>query len=238
MLRGLLVTLVLGCGRIGFEPSRDGAVVADVAPWRLIQSADVEGDARTATVRVQPIGADNLVVVAVAIDAGNGIVNAVTDSSGCNAYVPIANALAHGADLGETLALFYAVKSCPGAVSITATGNADLRAVAVWEVAGIDTTDPLDVAGALDQQPRSSRVLGPMLTTSAPGDFVVAAVIAEFFITNIHAGDEFVNDLDADGNGWAHLVDARSPAGGYQAEWDELPAGLYCASAAAFRAGQ
>jgi hypothetical protein len=104
-------------------------------------------------------------------------------------------------------------------------------------VSGIKTTDPLDIAAASNDQPASATPRGPRITTSVAGEFVVAAALADAEITGIHAGNEFTKDSLAQGNGWAHLTDSNAPAGVHQVQWDQTPAGVFCASAAAFLVG-
>ena len=139
--------------------------------------------------------------------------------------------------LNVSLQLWYAKSSCAGATSISIGATDTVTAAVVWEVAGIRTDNPLDTATALNDQPASSTTVGPMITTSAAGEFVVSVALAEHAITAIHAGNEFVNDHITRGNGWGHLADPHAAAGVHQAQWDQSPPGGACASAAAFRVG-
>jgi hypothetical protein len=222
---------LVGCGRIGFDPGgdRDGG-----APqrWALIQTSG----STSSNVSVAPLGAHHLVVVAVQI-SGGGLVTAIIDSGACNVYVAIPASYATDRTLGDGLQIFYAKDSCPEANAIGVATTTGVAAIVVWEVAGIRTDFPLDTAAVSSDQPASIAPLGPVITTSAAGEFVVSAAMVENIADRIHAGDEFTNDQTINGNGWAHLTDPMAAAGSYQAQWDQPQSGSYCAAAAAFRAG-
>jgi hypothetical protein len=147
-------------------------------------------------------------------------------------------------EMGVALELYYAASSCAGGSTIEISASIPggpfpvlISSAVVWEVSGIKTEDPLDIAAALNDQPMSTTPRGPRITTTAPGEFVVAAALADAEITGIHAGNEFTKDSLVNGNGWAHLTDSNAPAGVHQAQWDQTPSGVFCASAAAFQVG-
>lgn len=162
---------------------------------------------------------------------------AITDSSGCNSYVAIPIARATSAALNVNLQLFYAKNSCAQADAVGIAATTAVFAAAVWEVAGIRTDQPVDAAAVLNDQAASSTPVGPSITTSAAGEFVVAVALVNNMITGIHGGNEFTNDHGNFGNGWAHLTDSLAAAGVHQARWDQSQVGTYCASAAAFQTG-
>lgn len=237
---------LIGCGHVQSNPiadgnagpGQDGGVPDTAVPdaparrWQLVQTASAD----SATVPVKPLGAGHLVVVAVEV-ARSGLVTAITDSSGCNSYVAIPTAHATSVALDVNLQLFYAKNSCAQADAISIATTTSVFAAAAWEVAGIRTDQPVDAAAVLNDQAASSSPVGPPLTTSAAGDFVVAVALVNNMITGIHAGNEFTNDHGNFGNGWAHLTDPMAAAGVHQARWDQSQAGAYCASAAAFQVG-
>lgn len=242
--------VAVGCGKVGSTP--DGGVadsgVADsvvdsiidsipVGPWTLVQTA-TSGNAGTGslTMPVAALGAGHLMVVAAQIE-NRGLVSAIADSSGCNTYAAISMASATSVPLNVSLQLWYAKNTCASATSISIAATEMVSAAAVWEVAGIRTDSPLDTATVLTDQASSATTVGPMIATSAAGEFVVSVALAEHAITGIHAGNEFVNDHITRGNGWGHLADPNAAAGVHQAQWDQSPAGLACASAAAFLVG-
>jgi hypothetical protein len=240
VLRWLLAMAVVGCGHVE-DRAADGSVDAPaealvVHPWELVQTASVDSATATATVPVKALGAGHLVVVAVEIDE-RGLVTSMADSSGCNSYVAIPTAFSTSMALDANLQLFYAKNSCPDASVISVAATAIVCAVVVWEVAGIRTDEPLDAAATLNDQPANVLPVGPMITTSAAGEFMVSVAVVDNMITGIHAGNEFTNDRNNQGNGWGHLTDPQAGAGVHQAQWDESPGGAYCASAAAFRVG-
>src|SRR5262249_11111260 len=111
-----------------------------------------------------------------------------------------------------------------------------LYSTVIWEVAGIKTTSPLDVTGALSNQAATTTPQGASLTTTADGDFVVDVAMVNNDVSGIHAGNRFTDDRSTNSNGWAHLIDA-APAGTYRAQWDQQQSGVYCASSAAFFVG-
>jgi hypothetical protein len=242
--RWLLAMTVVGCGLVRFDPVPDASLGPDVSdgapavlPWELVQTASADNAAPSnATVNLKPLGRGHLVVVAVQVDS-HGLVTNVTDSSLCNNYLPIPTSLSTSMALDVTLQLFYAKSSCPDANAISITATATVSAAAVWEVAGIRTDEPLDTATVLNDQSASDRPLGPKITTSAAGEFVVAVALVDHLITGIHAGNEFTNDQNNQGNGWGHLTDPQSAAGLHQAQWEQTPAGPYCSTAAAFQVG-
>jgi hypothetical protein len=248
--RCILVLVAVGCGKVA--SSSDGGIVdsapdssvvdasvdaAPVGPWTLIQTV-TSGNAGTGslTMPVPALGAKHLVVVAAQIE-NRGLVSTIADSSGCNTYVAVAMASATSVPLNVSLQLWYAKNTCAGATSISIAATEMVTAASIWEVAGIRTDNPLDTATVLNDQPASGTTVGPMITTSAVGEFVVSVALAQNAITNIHAGNEFVNDHITRGNGWGHLNDPHAAAGVHQAQWDQSPPGVACASAAAFRVG-
>jgi hypothetical protein len=220
---------LVGCGRIGFDPVGDGDS-GGLGRWALIQTSG----SRSSSVGVKPLGAHHLVVVAVQLFS-DGLVTAIIDSSACNAYIAIPAAHAIDRTLGDSLQIFYAKDSCPEADAISIAATTAVAATVVWEVSGIRTDDPLDTAAVRNDQPASTAPLGPAITTSTPGEFVVSAAIVENLAASIHAGNEFTNDQMTNGNGWAHLTAPMAAAGDYQAQWDQPRAGAYCAAVAAFR---
>jgi hypothetical protein len=241
-----MAMVLLGCGHIGFDATPDAATQADGGPvdalpaalgWTLVQTQAARTRDTAVTLGMEPLSAAHLIVVAVQPNLG-GAVTSVTDDSGCNVYRPIAAAHA-GCNLLETgLHIYYAYDSCPGASTIAVTAAESILALAAWEVAGMRRDDPLDAAAILDDQAASNAPLGPRITTSVDGAFVISVVVMENVTSGIHAGSAFTNDHSTFGNGWAHLTDAMAPAGTYQAQWDQPLAGTSCASAAAFQAAR
>ena len=229
MPRWLLAMALVGCGRIGFDPTGDGG---GPGRWALIQTAG----SRSSNVSLLPLGAHHLVVVAVQLSS-DGRVTAILDTSACNAYVEIPAAHAVDRPLGDAVQIFFAKNSCPGADDLGVSATTAIFATVVWEVSGIRTDDPVDTAVVLNDRPASTAPIGPTITTSTAGEFVVSAAMVENLAATIHAGNEFTNDQITNGNGWAHLTDPMAAAGDHRAQWDQPDAGTYCASAAAFRVG-
>ncbi len=226
---------LVGCGHIGFDPIAEGdAGAPGDAPsalrWGVVQTAG----SGNATVTMKPLGAGHLVLIGVELDTGRGTTT-VTDD--CNSYVALSTASASCSAFQTDLQIFYAfAKSSCQANTIRVQATQDVCAVVVWEVSGIRADDPVDAVAVLNDQPRTTTPLGPKITTSAAGEFVMASAVVEFTVSGIHPGNEFTNDQVSDGNGWAHLTDPMAPAGVHQAQWD-AESGPYCASAVAFRVG-
>ena len=247
MSRWLLALALVGCGRLGFDPAAGPGTpdAPGAVAWQLVQSAGRLQDSLPVT-----LGAGHLVVVAVDVQNG-GTASAVSDGSDCNTYVEIpaarAQAQVPGSSLNDNLQVFYAKNTCAHAGTITVTPASDVVGIAAWEVSGMRTDNPVDTMAVLTNQPRSVLPLGPAITTSEAGEFVVSAAIVDNNICETasgknspppcqtHPGNEFTNDQALDGNGYAHLTDPHAAAGVHQAAWDQLSSGVYCATAVAFR---
>jgi hypothetical protein len=243
--------VLVGCGRVAFDPSRDADADADanadasadsgIPPrWALVQTVASRVPMQRQVLRMDPLGSQHLIVVAVQVP-DDGRVTAITDTSNCNSYTAIPTAHSTNADAGDELEIFYAKSSCPGADAISIDATTEVTAAA-WEASGIRTDDPFDMASTLNEQPETAMPLGPIITTSTAGEFVVSVAIVANEVSGIHPGNEFTNDHLANGNAWAHLTDPMAPAGTHQAQWDPPPPpapspGSYCASAAAFKVG-
>jgi hypothetical protein len=212
----------------------DGMPMLDSGPtptWTLIQTGSAGSGA---ALSIAPTGAGDLIIVGMETGSA-GPVTAVTDDapSGTDTYTSIAAASATDSAHERGIELWYATGSHAGATTITINAPA-VYAAAVWEVAGIRTTNALDTATTLDDQAATSTPVGPVITTAHAGEFVVSIAVVAKDITGIHAGNEFTNDRTANFNGWAHLTSNTAAAGAHQAEWNQLPSGTYCANAAAF----
>jgi hypothetical protein len=224
-----------GCGRIGFESAGDrnddaGPPDTGAPTWALVQTHGSESSALV----MDQLGAHHLIIVAAQLNAMD-LITQVTDSRNCNTYTEIAAAKAVYTSVA--VKIFYAQNSCPGADAISLMSTTKVAALVMWEVSGIRTDDPLDTASALSAQAASAFPVGPMITTSTDGEFVVSVAMVDNTISGIHPGNEFTNDQRTNGNAWAHLTDPRAQAGSHQAQWDQPNPGAYCASAAAFRVG-
>ncbi|MBV8757597.1 MAG: hypothetical protein JO257_09990 [Deltaproteobacteria bacterium] len=207
------------------DAPRDAAVPA----WTLVQTAS----STTPNVTVSPTGAGHLIIVAVQFQPGNGGgVQLVTDSAG-GMYTAVPGSSASNAGANLAVQLWYLADSHAGAMSIAAS-SATFRGVAIWEVAGMRTTNPIDVAAIRNDGTSSTTPNGAPVTTTAAGDFIVSAAIVANNVTGTVAGNEFTNDALPNGNGFAHLTAPRAPTGLHQARWDQPMAGVYCSSTAAF----
>lgn len=234
---GQTCELVAGMHVCAVEPGLDAAGLdaagRDATParrWTLVQTRASSNQRR---VSIAASGAAHLIVVAVETDAS--AVASVTDDAG-NTYVPIPESRAVVAAESFGVELWYAARSTAGATTISATADV-VYAMAAWEVAGIRTTNPLDTASKLDDQPPTTTPLGASITTSAGGELVISVVIVSNEVSGLTADSPFTNDHRAFGNGWAHLTSAAAPAGTYQARWNQPDSGAACAASAAFFVG-
>ena len=248
VLTGCVLT---GCGRISFAPTVGDAgndnqselVDAPIGPrWTLVQTSM----STSSTVTIAPSSSRNLIVVAAQI-ANAGSITSITDNAAddddvnanllneSNTYVAIPAARATNTNPSNVLEIWYAQNARRGATKISIGATAPVLAAVAWEVSGIRTIDPLDTAGKLDGQPATIAPVGPSITTSTAGEFIVSVAIVANVVTGASAGSEFTNDCLTNGNGWAHLADPGAAAGSHQAQWAQNTSGRYCASAAAFR---
>ena len=218
-------------GDVPIDVSSDAPLDAP-AGWSLVQTAGADSRMNT-SLSVTPLGAGHLIVVAVLV-LGNESVT-ITDDSRCNSYVPIPNGRAACHTFVGEMQLFYVERSCAGASRIDVSPVGMFLAAVVWEVSGIRDRDALDTAGVVVDG-KGLAPLGPPITTSTDGEFVVSAVAMETKARGIHGGNEFTNDQLTFGNGWAHLTDPHAKAGQHVAQWDQDSDGTYCGAGAAFRA--
>jgi len=237
----LAMVAMAGCGRIGFSLDRntdpDGRTSdpdAIATRWTLVQNATTTSP----TLMIASSGAGHLIVVAVHL-ANTGSVSSITDNApnGGNSYVAIATSRATNTSPPDAVELWFARGSIAGATTIALAASTTIVGAVAWETSGIRTDSPLDTATTLDAQPATTTPLGPRITTSEPGEFVVSVAIVANGVSTTHAGNEFTNDQRTRGNGWAHLTDPAAAAGDHQAQWDQGVSGAYCANAAAFRVG-
>jgi hypothetical protein len=185
-------------------------------------------------VSMMATGAGHLIVVGVETDGD--VVTGITDNAG-NSYVLAPGSRSKHSVDALSVEVWYAKNSKVGATRITVAPPI-ASSVVMWEVAGVNTTDPLTAATKLDDQPTSTTPLGASITTTSVGEFVVSIAIVEDEVSGIRPGNAFTNDQRVFGNGWAHLTDPASPAGSYQAQWNQPGSGTSCASSVAFRRGQ
>lgn len=196
--------------------------------WSLVQTRGRMGNDTPITATT----AGTLLVVAVETSDTEPVTE-VTDNGG-NTYVrvPGSRAIDDREDFG--VELWYAKAAQAGATRVAATG-ATIYAIVMWEVAGLDPTDPLGGVAKVDDQAPSTTPTGAAITTTTPGEFVVSVAIVATTVAGIHAGNAFTNDHVTFGNGWAHLTDDAAPPGTYQAQWDHNSNGESCTTSAAFR---
>jgi hypothetical protein len=242
-----LVLTVTACGRIGFDVSpvpRDGAGATDaagtgdaadsggagVAPWTLVQATGSD----TGIGHVAATGAGHLIVVAA--ESINSQIPQVTDNApgGSSLYVTVPDGRCTDLMDDVDMELWYTTASQPGATVIDAAGP--VQATIVWEVSGLGSAT-LDAAQSLTDQGSSSMPVGPALSTTRAGDFVVQVIRGHDMITALDTA-AFERDASVDNDGFAHLIAPQAPVGAYGAAWTQSADSPYCAVAAAFAHGE
>jgi hypothetical protein len=215
-----------GCGRIGFDSTTPGSDAASSdgtrASWSLVQAT---GSLAQPTVDIAPAGTGNLIVVAIQANLG-----ALAVDDGGDTFVHVLGA--DSTSGSNEIQIWYAANAVGGATVITLTVGS-VNAIVAWEFSGVSSATSVDDATGVNTQNSATPQTGPV-TTTAPGDVVIAAAIDTSAIVGIQAGSPFTNDLLTNSNGWAHLTSAVAPAGGYQAIWNADVADFYCSSAVAF----
>lgn len=190
----------------------------------------------TTTCSIPSSGAGNLLVVAWTSNNGGGAttIAGVTDNVS-NSYVQAAGARAVDSIPNTMIDMWYAKNTQAGATVLTITPNpTGTRGTAVvWEFSGADTSAPLDQTAVLNSQIATTTPLGAPVTTSST-EAVVSVANVQGTISALFAGNSFMNDSTANGNGWAHLI--TSSAGTYQAQWTNGATGTYASSTASFKA--
>ncbi len=83
----------------------------------------------------------------------------------------------------------------------------------------------------------SGAVVSSNVNTTQVGDFVASVLFAgAVHFTGISSGNEFTDDFNSNGSGWAHITGTSATAGTHQAIWYTANAfaGKCCASTVAF----
>jgi hypothetical protein len=198
--------------------------------WTIVNKGSGGGHSVT-SLTIPSTGTGNLIAFAVMFN-GSASVSSVSDNGG-NTYVS-AGARASSGPL--SVEIWYAASSNPGATVITPTFTSQPPYVLMteWEVSGLSTSHP-DVTN-IGGGSVTSNTLGPAVTTTATGDFVISAIYAGgTSFSGISSGNDFTNDFNTGGNGWAHLTSNTTSPGLQQASWSTSnPVGKYIASTVAF----
>jgi hypothetical protein len=202
-----------------------------VVPWTLVQTRASGNNDNDVTTTAS--GAGNIIIAAIETTANNAVTT-VTDNAG-NTYVPVAGSRSKNTVAAFGVELWYANNVAAGATQVTATG-VTIYGIAIWEVAGIDSTSPLGNVVKIDDQGGSMTPSGAPITTTTTGEFVISIVIVENTVSSIVAGS-FTNDHSIFQNGWAHLTSNTAPPNTYTAQWNQPSGGTSCASSVAFRRG-
>jgi len=198
-------------------------------PWAIVNKASKAGSITNLT--IPATGAGNLIAVAIMFN-GTTSVASVSDNAG-NSYVSAGARSALGT---LSVEVWYAVNSIAGATVVTPAFNSPPTHVGIttWEVSGISTARPDAMNTGIG--PVVANTLGPAVTTSQSGDFIVSVMYAPAGnFSGMSGGNEFTDDFTTNGNGWAHITSTSAAAGTHQASWfSAAPNGRYCASTVAF----
>jgi len=192
---------------------------AGSSPIAFEQSTTVRQIGVTIGATINPTASGNLVVVALTQNtSASAKVTGVSDDApgGSNAYV---SAGQRSADVScnNTAEIWYAKDVGSGAknVSVTMSGSS---AVEVWvlEVSGLGTTAPLESGAVIGDQPASTQVAAPQVTTAARA-LVVSTVATCGEVKSLAAGSPFIELPTQNGHDTAYFI---APTGGsYGATW-------------------
>lgn len=198
----------------------------------------------TLTVTVTGVTAGSLLVVGAATSSPGGGVNttvsSITDNGGTpNTYVQTPSAQA--ADLTRGLTDVWSAKNAlSGATTVTVTFSqtGGEKNIWVWEVSGMDTSSPVDLAVGLNTVTSSASPVGAAVTTTNANDFVVGIILpdAQAITVNPKAGNEFTagGDITAVSEGaGASLIAASATT--HTPQWDAAGLTSGVASTAAFK---
>ena len=202
--------------------------------WAIANKTSNFGSPLTA-LTIPATGTGHLIAVALMFNGGTSVAS-VSDNAagGSNTYV---SAGARATKGNASTEIWYAVNSNSGATVVTPnfSGSPTHVEMTVWEVSGISTSPP-DALNVSSGTVTLNNTPGPAVTTTQVGDFVLSVLFAvETNFTTITSGNEFTNDFETFGNGWAHITSTSATAGTHQASWyTPSPTGTYCASTVAF----
>jgi len=203
--------------------------------WAIVNKTSRQGNPLT-SLTIPATGSGNLIAIALMFN-GTTSVASVTDNAG-NAYV---SAGARSTVNQYTAEIWYAVNAKPGATVVTPTynGSPTHMEITEWEVSGLHNGPPDKTAVISQVKVLTNNAAGAPATTTQLGDFVVSILLANTSkFTTISSGNEFTDDFNINGNGWAHLTNDLAAPGTHQASWfTSSPAGSYCSSTVAFLPG-
>ena len=252
--------LAAACGRIDFAASTDAttdalkddalksdAVKSDASSlpaWHLVQvqsmtTGSASGSASVAST-LTPTTAGDLLVVGVQSAPGTTI-SSLSDNApaGTSTFSAVAGSLAtNSGQVDGDIELWYTPSVNDGATAVTAaTTSASVFTVVVWELA---TAQPatVDSVKELSDQASSTMPAAPVVTTTKPGELVIAIAVSANNVTGIDTGNEFTNDTAVNQDGWAHITSTTAAAGSHQAVWVSAGTGTYCSTAVAFHVGE
>ncbi len=182
-------------------------------------------------------GPGHLIVVGWQTSGGDNTsttISSITDNAG-NIYTEAGPARSIQTGIQSVEDIWYAKNSVSGATSVTITPSANIASAGalIWEFSGVDPNAPLDQTTVLNTQAGTATTTGAAVTITSPNEVVVSLSEVSGTVTGILAGNPFISDSSAMGNGWAHLI--TSAVGTYSAQWGPNGGG-YASSTASFKA--
>jgi hypothetical protein len=207
------------------------ATMVTTPTWAIVHKTSKGGNPIN-SLTIPATGSGHLIAVALMFN-GSTSVASVVDNAG-NTYLSAGSRAVRGTNSVE---IWYAQNSIGGATVVTPNFVAAPTSVeiGVWEVSGV-LSMPLDATNTASGSITLNNTPGPAVTTTQAGDFIISVMmVLNNSLTGSSSGNEFTNDFNTYGNGWAHITSNSSTAGVHQASWyAPSPTGAYCASTVAF----
>jgi hypothetical protein len=183
-------------------------------------------------------GSGHFLVVGLEVGPGASTATTVTSiaDTALNVYKEVSGSRSIDTAGGSMIDVWYANNTAAGAtaVAITTSGSVQNAGAVIWEYAGINPNTPLAQVAALNSQSSSASPFGAPVTTTTPGEVVLALVASAGTLTGMSSGNAFNPDYSVAGMGWANLF--TSPTGTFTPQWAQSPAGTFAASTVSFNA--
>ncbi|WP_394826157.1 hypothetical protein [Pendulispora albinea] len=214
---------------------KSGDAEATESPFALVQQGTKEQTSKTVTIAMGQTGTGNLIVVVIGQGTNRDTtVTSIVDDApgGSNAYVSTRQRSIDTADV-NTLEIWYAANIRPGATSATVTMQDSVRVMAwVMEFSGPSKSETFDTGSVLNNQPRGTTIIAPVVIPSTPTALVISAAMSAGEISELNAGSPFQRLPIVSGNNVAYFF-ATKP-GSYSAVWSSENA-TWNASTVAFK---
>jgi hypothetical protein len=158
-------------------------------------------------------------------------VTSITDNQS-DTYVSSTNSRGNDSAGGDSIEIWYSKNIAAGATSVTINASSSFTISAwVYEVAGADTSTPLDIAHNTINGASCASCVGPSATTTAANEFVLTAISPVNNVTAVSA--PWTLDTVLGGHGSAYQI--VTSTGNYVATWTVNTAGTFAGSIATFQ---